>query len=202
VKLPSVLRGAIKPATQLSFGVSSLNEMARLFIDYIPDKVIISELKQYHAYNKARRAGVPKSERPTLPHPTITRMSRSLLGVALHSTNVILLSISEMLGMVRVQEWLARKIISTDEYSTVPMSCGIHKAYTRYGLARLAQNDVVSAIQSLSYSAKIHPCLHTTTYGLSNTLRNRLLAYAEAEDAIQLFDVIAWEFRGQKLYMP
>jgi hypothetical protein len=176
--------------------------MARLFIDYIPDKVIISELKQYHAYNKALRAGVPKRERPSLPHPTQTRMSRSLVGVALHSTNLMLLSISEMLGMVRAQEWFARNSIRTDEYSTEPMSCGVHKAYTRYGLARLAQNDVISAIQSLSYSAKIHPCLHTTTYGLSNTLRNRLMAYAEAEDAVQLFDVIAWEFRGQKLYMP
>ena len=102
--------------------------------------------------------------------------------------------------MVRAQERLAANSIRTDEHSPEPMSCGIHKAYTRYGLARLAQGDVVSAIQSLSYSTKVHPCLHTTTYGLSYALRNRLLSYAEAEEAIQLFDVIAWRFGGHEWY--
>jgi len=176
--------------------------MARIFIDYIPDKIIIRELKQYHAYNAALRAGAPKSERPSLPHVTRTKASRSLLREMLYSTNSILLSVSENLGMVRAQEWLANNSIRTDEYSSEPMSCGIHNAYTKYGLARLAKNDVVSAIQSLSYSTKIHPCLHTTALGLSNTLRNRLLSYGEAEDAIKLFDVIAWEFSGQKRYIP
>jgi hypothetical protein len=175
--------------------------MAKLFIDYVSDKIIIEELKQCHAYNIALRDGVQKSERPILPQPAKIRTSRSLLGAMLYSVNSILLSLSEMLGMVRAQEWLARNSIKTDDYSSEPMSCGIHKAYTKYGLARLAQNDVVSAIQSMSYSAKIHPCLHTTTTGLSYALRNSLLSYAEAEDAIQLFDVIAWRFSGQKLYI-
>lgn len=176
--------------------------MARLFVDYVSDKIIIKELKQYHAYNKALCDGVSKRERPILPQPTKTRTPRSLLGIMLYSTNSILLSLSEMLGMVRAQECFARNSIRTDEYCSEPMSCGIHKAYTKYGLARLAKNDVVSAIQSLSYSAKIHPCLHTTTTGLSYTLRNSLLSYAEAEDPIQLFDLIARRFSGHKLYIP
>jgi hypothetical protein len=175
--------------------------MAKIFVDYIADKVIIGELNQYHAYNKALRAGVPKSKRPILPQPTRAGAPRSLVGVVMHSTSSFLLALSEMLGIVRAQEWFAKKSITTDEHSSEPMSCGIHNAYTQYGLARLAQGDVISAIQSLSYSTKIHPCLHTTTYGLSYTLRNRLMSYAEAEDAIQLFDVIAWRFSGRDSYM-
>jgi hypothetical protein len=174
--------------------------MARLFVDYVPDKIIIKELKLYHAYDKALQSGVPQNERPLLPEPARMKMSRFLSGVVLHSANYILRGLSEMLGVVKAQEWLARNRITTDDYSSEPMSCGIHKSYTRYGLARLAQGDVVSAIQSLSYSTKIHPCLHSTTYGLSYALRNRLLSYAEAEDAIQLFDVIAWRFGGRERY--
>jgi hypothetical protein len=114
----------------------------------------------------------------------------------------MLLSVSEMLGMLSAQERLAASAIRDDDYSPEPMSCRIHRAYTLYGLARLARNDVVTAIQSLSYSAKIHPCFHTTRYGLSSTLRNRLVQYAEAEDAVTLYDTIAWRFKGLKLYMP
>jgi len=174
--------------------------MAKLFIDYVADKIIIGELRLYHAYENALRRGIPENERPPLPLPKKLDTSELLLGVALHSTLSILLRLSGMLGMVKAQEWLARNRITTDKYSSEPMSCGIHKAYTTYGLARLAQGDVVSAIQSLSYSTKVHPCLHSTTYGLSYTLRNRLLSYAEAEDAIQLFDVVAWRFSGQEWY--
>ena len=174
--------------------------MAKLFIDYVADKIIIGELRLYHAYEDALRRGIPENKRPPLPPPKALSTSDSLLGAALHSTLSILLSLSGMLGMVKAQEWLARNRITTDKYSSEPMSCGIHKAYTTYGLARLAQGDVVSAIQSLSYSTKVHPCLHSTTYGLSYTLRNRLLSYAEAEDAIQLFDIVAWRFSGQEWY--
>jgi hypothetical protein len=174
--------------------------MAKLFIDYVADKIIIRELRLYHAYENALRRGVPEHERPPLPQPKKMETSDSLLGVVLHSTIYILLSLSEMLGMVKAQEWLARNRITTDKYSPEPMSCGIHKAYTTYGLARLAQGDVVSAIQSLSYSTKVHPCHHSTTYGLSYTLRNRLLSCAEAGDAIQLFDLVAWRFSGQEWY--
>ena len=175
--------------------------MARLFVDYVPDKTIISELKLCHAYYKALRTGVPKSERPLLPQTAPTKMPRSLTGAVRYSANSALLGIAETLGIVGAQEWFAKNCILIDEYSPEPMSCGIHKAYTKYGLARLAQNDVVSAIQSLVYSAKIHPCLHTTKYGLSYRLRNKLLPFAEAEDAVKLFDVIAWRFSGQKMYL-
>lgn len=176
--------------------------MAKIFVDYIPDKIIIRELKQYHAYHDAIRNGVPKSERPTLPQSRRSGGTRSLMGAVLYSANSILLRVAQVLKMIRAQERIARNSIRIDEYSSEPMSCGIHKAYTAYGLARLSQNDIVSAIQALSYSAKIHPCLHTTAWGLSKELRNSLLPHEEAEDAIKLFDVIAWEFSGQKLYMP
>lgn len=171
--------------------------MAQLFVDYVPELIIIEELKLYHAYHKALQSGVPKSERPILPQPTKIRTSRLFLGAVLHSTNYLLQGFSEMLGIVIAQGWLARNRIRTDEYSSEPMSCGIHRSYTKYGLARLAQGDVISAIQSLSYSTKIHPCHHLTTYGLSYALRNRLLPYAEAEEAIRLFDAVAWRFSGQ-----
>jgi len=174
--------------------------MARLFVDYVPDKIIIAELKLYHAYDKALRSGVPQNERPLLPRPTRIATSRLLLGRVLHVTHYMLQGLSQMLGMVKAQEWLARNRITTDDYSSEPMSCGIHKSYTTYGLARLVQGDVVSAIQSLSYSTKIHPCAHSTTYGLSYALRNRLRSYPEAEDAIQLFDTVAWRFSGQEWY--
>lgn len=171
--------------------------MARLFVDYVPGNIVFEELKLCHAYRMALQKGVPKGERPALPQPAKTGRARMLLGAVLHSANYILQGLSEVLGIVKAQEWLARNRIRTDEYSFRPMSCGIHKSYTKYGLARLAQGDVVSAIQSLSYSTKIHPCLHLTTYGLSYALRNRLLPYEEAEEAIKLFDVAAWRFSGQ-----
>ncbi|MFC1656984.1 hypothetical protein ACFL2P_00215 [Candidatus Moduliflexota bacterium] len=168
--------------------------MTKPFIDYVPDKVIIEELKLCHAYNKALRRGVPKRERPRLPRPTKQKTSKLLLGVVLHSTNYILLGLSEMIGFLKGQEWLARKRITTDEFSSEPMSCGIHNAYTKYGIACLAQGNVTLAIQSLIYSIKIHPCPHSTLYGLSYVLRSKLLTYTEAEEAIQLFDVVARRF--------
>jgi len=168
--------------------------MTKLFVDYVPDKIIIEELKLYNAYNKALRIGVPKRERPSLPRPTKQKTSLLLLGAVLHSTIYILLSLSEMLGFVKVQEWLARNRITTDEFSSEPMSCGIHNAYTKYGIACLTHGNVTLAIQSLIYSIKIHPCLHSTLYGLSYVLRNKLMTYTEAEEAIQLFDVVARRF--------
>ena len=113
--------------------------MARIFVDYVPDKIIIKELRQYHAYEKALRSGIPADERPVLPQPEKVRTSRLFLGVLMHSANYLLLKLSKMLGVVKAQEWLAGRRISTDEYSSEPMSCGIHIAYTAYGLARLAK---------------------------------------------------------------
>jgi len=174
--------------------------MTRIFVDYVPDKIIIGELAQFHAYEKALRSGMPKNERPTIPQPKKVRAPKLFLGVSTHLTSYLLLSLSKMLGMVKAQEWLARNRIGTDEYSSEPMSCGIHNAYTEYGLARLARGDVPLAIQSMIYSIKIHPCPHTIKYGLSYALRNKLVSYIEAEEAIQLFDVVARRFSGQKWY--
>jgi hypothetical protein len=174
--------------------------MTRIFVDYVPDKVIVRELKQFHAYEEALRNGIAKNERPALPRPPKARTSKSLLGAILYLTSCLLLSPSRMLGMVKAQEWLARNRIGTDEYSSEPMSCGIHNAYTEYGLARLTQGDVTLAIQSMIYSIKIHPCHHTVTYGLSYALRNKLKSYTEAEEAIRLFDEVARRYSGQEWY--
>jgi hypothetical protein len=174
--------------------------MARIFVDYVPDKIIIEELRQYHAYEKALRRGIPEDERPVLPQPEKVRTSRLFLGVLIHSANYLLLRLSKMLGAVKAQERLAGSRIRTDEYSSEPMSCGIHRAYTAYGLARLAQDDVPLAIQSMIYSVKVHPCSHTVTYGLSYALRNELVSRDEAGEAVYLFDVVATRYGGQEWY--
>jgi hypothetical protein len=172
--------------------------MAELFTDYIHSRTIIEELNQYREYEKALRSGIPKSERPPRPRRKKLKTSKLLLGKIIHSANYMLLSLSKVLGTVRAQEWLAKNRIRTDEYSSQPMSRGIHYAYTEYGLARLAQGDVTSAIQSLSYSTKIHPCPHSISYGFIYALRNKLASYAEAEEAIQLFDEAAYSFNRCK----
>ena len=104
--------------------------MARIFVDYVPDKIIIKELRQFHAYEKALRSGIPKNERPALPQPEKISTPRLFLGVLIHSTSYLLLGLSKMLGVVKAQEWLARNRMRTDEYSSEPMSGGIHNAYT------------------------------------------------------------------------
>ena len=174
--------------------------MAKLFVDYIPDRKIIEALEQYHAYGNALRSGIPLNERPPLPRSAETKKSRLLPGAVLHLTSKLLLKLSGMLGMVKAQERLAGNLIRTDDYSKEPMSCDLHNAYTRYGLSCLAHGDVTLAIQSLVYSAKIRPCPHTISFGLSSSLRNRLLPYDEAEEAIQLYDVVARRFSGREWY--
>ena len=126
--------------------------MARIFVDYVPDKIIIKELKLCHAYDEALRNGVPAHERPALPLQPKSAASKRLAGTALHLTNYIFLNLSEMLGLVNAVKWLAGSRIRTDEYSAEPMSCGLHSAYTKYGLACLARGEVTLAIQSLIYS--------------------------------------------------
>jgi hypothetical protein len=172
--------------------------MAKIFTDYVHSRIIIKELIQYRAYDKAFRDGMSKNERPHHLQRMELKTSKLLLGKIVHSTNYILQSLSKVFGMVKAQEWLAGNRIRTDEYSSEPMSYGIHYAYTEYGLARLAQGDVALAIQSLSYSTKIHPCPRLISHGFLYALRNKLASYAEAKEAIQLFDEAAYSFNRCK----
>ncbi len=174
--------------------------MAEIFVDYVPSRTILKEINQYRAYEKAFRIGIPNNKKQHHPQLKELKTSKLLLGKIIHSTNYILLRLSKVFGMVKAQEWLARNRIRTDEYSSEPMSCGIHCAYTKYGLACLAQGDVTLAIQSLIYSLKIHPCPHLMSYGLLYALRNKLVSYTEAEEAIQLFDEAAYSFSWKKWY--
>ena len=132
---------------------------------------------------------------PTLKH---TSTLYGLVGCILHTVFSIMWFLANQLRFYKIQEWTAQKRIETDRFSIEPEACGAHSAFTRLGIARLHLGAVDDAIQCLSASCRVHPCPHTNAYGLQRSLRNALLPFREATEAIKDFDVFTKEFGGKR----
>ena len=174
--------------------------MAEIYKHYISDEQISKELWEYHDFSDARRKGASLDKCPGLPQPTETSALKGILGIPIHSSLFIIQRLSHKLALRRIQEWAAKGRIKTDEYSHEPKTCGFHHAYTHLGIAKLYQNDIEAAIKSLYASISIRPCPHSTSFGLSWALRNRLAEHSDAKDAIRKFDIIAKEFGGREWF--
>jgi hypothetical protein len=66
----------------------------------------------------------------------------------------------------------APTVVDLDRFSLEPASCGLNRAYTRLGLARLGSGDELGAVDCLRKSWRVHPCPHNTTFGLRPELWN------------------------------
>ena len=174
--------------------------MTELYRKYVSEKVMAEELKKYRDFDIALGEGTPIDECPDISRQHDISTAKTILGFAIHTMIFIVMRVSHMLRIRRMQELSAKLRIRTDELSYEPKTCGFHQAYTHLGIARLAQKDLDSAVRSLLTSISIYPCPHSVSFGLSWALRNRLKAYPEAEGAIEKFDVISRAFGGREWY--
>lgn len=166
----------------------------------IPAEIIFAECQIYKQWQHLYLSKDGSHKRIELPQLKDTPELRGLLGTFLHSILVALRSAAMLLRLYRIQEWASWKRIETDRLSFEPEACGMHTAFTGVGLARLRLRDLDGAIQSLRASCRVHPCPHTTSFGLHRSLRNSLASYAEASEAVEEYDSLAREFGGKRYW--
>ncbi len=166
----------------------------------IPTETIFVECRIYKQWEELYLRKGQKHTEIELPKLKATPGPRGLTGSFLHTILVILRSAAMLLGLYRIQEWASWKRIETDSFSYEPEACGMHSAFTNIGLARLELKDLDGAIHSLRASCRVHPCPHTTSFGLKRSLRNALVPYVEAKEAIAEFDSFAREFGGKQYW--
>lgn len=166
----------------------------------IPSQTIFSECRIYQQWQQLYLKKDVRYREIALPGLKDTGTLQGLTGCFLHTTLVILRFAAALSGFYRLQEWAAQKRLQTDSFSFEPEACGAHEAFTSIGLARVKVGDIQAAIQSLKASCRVHPCPHTTSFGLRRSLRDALLAYPEAKEAVEEYDSFAREFGGKRYW--
>jgi hypothetical protein len=126
------------------------------------------------------------------------KIFRSILGLIggflLHSTLFIITLLAKKLHLWTLVSSCAKLRIKTDKLSAEPIQCGLNKAYTNLGLAKLHQKDIYSAIEALHMSSRVWPCPHNTTFGLSYELVKQLKNIPEAYNTVEEYKEIASAF--------
>jgi len=166
----------------------------------IPTETIFAECRIYQQWQELYFKKDERHRKIELPGPKEPATLRGLMGCFLHTTLVILRFSATLLGFYRLQEWAAKKRIQTDSFSFEPEACGAHEAFTSMGLARLKTGDIEGAIQGLRASCRVHPCAHTTSFGLRRSLRDALMPYLEAKEVVEEYDSFARQFGGKRYW--
>ncbi len=129
-------------------------------------EVIDKELVAWDQFRAAFLRG--DRERPSLPtseaHPPL---HLALAAAAVRACLIFLAALARLLGPRSLQLWAAGRVLTLDRLSLEPARCGLNRAYTRLGLAKLAAGDQLSAIACLRNSWHVHPCPHSTSFGLT-----------------------------------
>jgi hypothetical protein len=107
-----------------------------------------------------------------------------LLGVPLLLPLKLAGLTSRLLPLRALERWAARKRIEYDHLWYGPMACGLNSAWTDLGLAMAASGDYAAAVNCLRQSWHVHPCPHSTTFGLQRRLLDRLRGAALTNQAV------------------
>jgi hypothetical protein len=157
--------------------------------------LIEQELTAYRRWQEAFLRG--DEERPSLP--ASEPGARLPIAVAVSGLRALLMLVARLSagsGASSLRVWAAQKIVELDRFALEPASCGLNRAYTRLGLAKLAAGDELGAIHCLRNSWRVHPCPHNTAFGLSPALWRAIAAVPGASAARDEYEGMARRFRG------
>ncbi len=130
-----------------------------------------------------------------MPAPDATARLPAVIGAfAARAVLILLARLSWRFSASSLQIWAARKVVDLDRFSLEPASCGLNRAYTRLGLARLAAGDELGAIDCLRKSWHVHPCPHNTSFGLSPALWSALAGTSGTTGARGEYEQMARKF--------
>ena len=159
-----------------------------------PD-LIERELTAYRRWQEAFLRG--DEERPSLPASEAgARLPIAVAVSGLRALLILVARLGAVSGASSIRVWAARKIVELDPFALEPASCGLNRAYTRLGLAKLAAGDDLGAIGCLRDSWRVHPCPHNTTFGLSPALWRAVANVSGSSAARDEYERMARRFRG------
>ncbi len=151
-----------------------------------PDiETIASELTAWHAWTAAYyRKQTPLPELP--PQEDKPSTAIVLFGIVVRCPLLAVGWLARKAGMPRLRQWCARMRVRLDWMVLCRAGCSLNQAFTELGLAVLETGDVPTAIECLQRSWQVHPCPHSTSFGLSPRLWVALAGIPGAEpDRIQ-----------------
>jgi len=158
--------------------------------------LIEQELTAYHEWQEAFLRGDEK--RPSLPGSAATARLPVVIGAfAARAVLILLAGLSWRFSLSTPQIWAARNVVDLDRFSLEPASCGLNRAYTRLGLAKLAAGDELGAFDCLRKSWHVHPCPHNTSFGLSPALWRALGGTSGTTGALAEYEQMARKFSWQ-----
>jgi hypothetical protein len=153
------------------------------------EEQIKSELSSYSAFHAARRQGRPL---PQLPKGQAgPRLLGFATGLVLHLTLKVIGSAARSVGAHAIRAWTAQKRIDLDHLWYEPGACGLNSAWTDLGLAMAARGLYSGAAECLGRSWRVHPCPHSTSFGLSRRLVEFLRQAGAVPEAVQEYERIA-----------
>jgi hypothetical protein len=151
--------GIITAACFRWFGMGSRSCRAPMSSSVMPQEIanmltendIAPELEQYQKFNKAYQSGKRGSDLPSLPKNKDEQQSRLLpiFGLMVHPILAFFVWIARFIHAHCLAGSLSKARIATDMLSYEPKSCGLHKAYTNFGLSFLGRNNLSGAINCL-----------------------------------------------------
>ncbi|HYD49513.1 MAG TPA: tetratricopeptide repeat protein, partial [Terriglobales bacterium] len=124
-----------------------------------------TEWDTYRRWIAAHSQG--SESKPELPRQLVTSKRSAWIGVptTLMLVGFVLIgAMARRARLHRARAWAAEKEIAFDHFWYEPGACGLSKAYTRLGLARLAMGDKKTAIDCLERSFQVHPCPHNVNF--------------------------------------
>ncbi len=160
------------------------------------EKDILPELKQYQKFHQEYLSGKNSKEYSNLPknNDAPQKPFHYIWGMLIHSIIFISIEFSILFRIKTFVAFFAKLRIATDRFSFEPISCGYNNAYTKLGLVLLSQNDVYGAVKCLDASWRVHPCAHSTSYGLKRALVSKLKDYPEASNSVAQYIKMGKQF--------
>ncbi len=157
---------------------------------------ILKELKHYQKFQEHYKEGKRGSDLPKLPPNKDNQKNRTymLYGLIIHPFLFISVNISKLLRIHKFVAFFSKVRIVTDKLSYEPVSCGYNQAYTNLGLALLSENDIEGVKHCLDASWRVHPCPHSTSFGLDRRLVSKLRLYPEAEKTVEKYIKMGKQF--------
>jgi hypothetical protein len=170
----------------------------------LTEQEIADELRQYGAFQAAYREGMRGDDLPDLPkqESALAEWKSFVMFFVGHPLLAVLWKLSQITRVYKASVFFAKTRINTDKYSFEPCSCGLNQAYTRLGLALLKKKDVAGAIDCLAASWRVHPCPHSTSFGLAKRLALALRPYPEAAVAVQQYVRMGERFAMSSSWWP